>query len=690
MSTPETVVPATTTLIWPAIKDLGLAPENPRSDEPADEGVPQLAETLHPDAAGVIVPLAVRPGREGEQPFMVLDGRRRRFGLLHLLEAGRIDETHPVKCELFESQAAQAAAALLPNIEHAPTHLADIVVAIRNLRKAKMATKAIAGALGYSELEIKRLERLAQVNPKVLQAFRAGKLTLRQVRNFTRIADKRLQGELAQQALDGYFQDWRLQNTVNGARLTVDDPRMTLVGMTRYRAAGGRVETDLFGELPDRLLDEPALAQAWMARIEPVVEGLKAEGLSVFVSDGRSYAAPDGFRHLPAVYARELGVEARAALEAAQAAAEDAAQAIVAEALSGDAPEAVLLPALLAERALAAAPLTRMTVGAVILSPDTDEGVAAQFFGVEIPAAEAPASEDEADDEDDEAEDGAEAIATFTMSQIARAIPTPEIAVDVEGTNHLLHETRTDVATRGLIRDLADDPSTALTVLIAKLFKDLVLRASYQGESALTVSAKPYAQVNRPRIPALDGEVWARLEARAAAFAASGERPIGWVASLAHGDKMSLLAELVAVSLDLFEARTTNVRRKARAEAAEIATLCGADIAIHWSPDAAYCGVHSKGLLLRMLAEMAVDDPRAKLFKKDELAGFTADAAAERSWAPKVLSWQAGLIEDAAPEDEEEATAAAAPTADVEEAATDAVTADAAPADAQADDRLAA
>ena len=78
----QTVVP---------LGDLGLAPENLRFKEPADDGVPQLAETIL--AAGVVVPLIVRPGRKGEKPYMALDGRRRLFGLELLLEAGRIEPT---------------------------------------------------------------------------------------------------------------------------------------------------------------------------------------------------------------------------------------------------------------------------------------------------------------------------------------------------------------------------------------------------------------------------------------------------------------------------------------------------------------------------------------------------------------------------------------------------------------------
>jgi ParB family chromosome partitioning protein len=37
-------------------------------------------------------------------------------------------------------------------------------------------------------------------------------------------------------------------------------------------------------------------------------------------------------------------------------------------------------------------------------------------------------------------------------------VDIPRADVDVEGSSRVFHETQTDVATRGLIRDLADDP----------------------------------------------------------------------------------------------------------------------------------------------------------------------------------------------------------------------------------------
>jgi ParB family chromosome partitioning protein len=173
----------------------------------------------------------------------------------------------------------------------------------------------------------------------------------------------------------------------------------------------------------------------------------------------------------------------------------------------------------------------------------------------------------------------------------------------------------------------------------------------------------------------------ARLDTRRAAYKASGLRPITWVEILAHGDKMGLLAELTAMSLNLREARTSTIRHAARAEAAEIAALCGADLSAHWTPDQAYLPVHSKKQLLGLLEEMDVEDDRAKTLKKGDLVAFVAEAAAERQWAPAALAWDrsepeavAEAEDAAAAEARSEEDPDAAPSPDVEGADADAET----------------
>jgi ParB family chromosome partitioning protein len=616
--------------IFVPLKDLGLAPENMRFNEPADAGVAQLGDTIA--GAGVLVPIAVRPGRKDEQPFMALDGRRRRLALLGLLEAGRITEDYPVKCELFESKAQQLAALSLTNVERAPVHVADVIVTIGKLRKSKMDTAAIAKALGYPELEIKRLQALAGVHDKVLEALRAGKMTLKQVRLCARLDDTAVQAALAEDALEGRLHDYRLREAVAGEQITLEDPRFVLVG-SRYGEAGGRLDSDLFGELADRVLDPDKLQALWAGRVEPFVEAFRQQGFAVFVGRDGGYGAPDGFERLPYVNTYYLADEVKEQVVAAREKVEAARAAIGSADLSADAAAEMLFPVVQAKMELAAAALTDMKLGAVLITPDAELGVDVEFYGVWLPAEPVADGGDVADgDEEDDLDAG---------GAPQRELEVPDIEVDTEGASNVLHATRTDVATRGLIRDLADNPAAALTALIAQLFKALALNPRVgPASSALSLTATAYSRGSLPAMPALDGEVRARLEARRDAYRASGLRPIGWVGSLAHSERLALLAELTAISLNLREERKDMIRRSARAEAAEIAELCAADITAHWTPDAEFLGVHAKKQLVEMLDDMKVEDERARTLKKDGLIAFVADACAERRWAPRALAWQ--------------------------------------------------
>ena len=428
MTDNQTVLPAPLPRIQVRLGDLGLAKENLRYAEPADDGVPQLADTVL--AAGVVIPPLVRPGRKGEQPFMALDGRRRRFALLLLRERGEITDDYPVECLLAADKASQAAAIVLPNAERAPVHTADVIVAIGRLRKSRMDTQAISRALGYDELEIRRLEALAGVHPTVLKAFRQGRLTIKQVRLFTRLPDKAQQAEIAATAINGYFQESHLRQVIDQDRASTSDDRLVLVGLDRYVAAGGRMDADLFGEFPDRLLDPQVLQEAWRARITPIVERFKDAGLAVYVGQEAGYRAPDGFAPLPYVYKPQLSEAQVAALAAAKAEVVRIGAGLRSFDAVSDGTPAALAPLLEAHMADAAATLDRARIDAVLLTPGSGYGVGATFYTAQVDQDDLPG------DQEEEAED----------------VEAPRADVDLEGVGHASHETRTDVATRGLIR----------------------------------------------------------------------------------------------------------------------------------------------------------------------------------------------------------------------------------------------
>ena len=121
--------------------DLGIARENLRHGEPPDDDIPNLAATLR--AAGQLQRLTVRAGRgKKEEPWMALDGRRRRLALGLLLEAGEIDDDYPVEVYVETDPARQAAAVLLTNTA-VPVHVADVIAAIGRMLKSTSAPEPV-------------------------------------------------------------------------------------------------------------------------------------------------------------------------------------------------------------------------------------------------------------------------------------------------------------------------------------------------------------------------------------------------------------------------------------------------------------------------------------------------------------------------------------------------------------------
>lgn len=649
-----------------ALRDIAVAPENMRFGEPADEDVPQLAATIK--AAGLLQPLTVRPGGRKEKPAMALDGRRRLLALEILLTAGDIDGDYAV--EVFEETdpARQAAAVLLTNTA-VPVHVADVIVSIGKMLKAKLTPAVIAAALGYAEVDVRRLAALSALPAKAISALRQGRLNLRQAKLLARLPDKEAQSEMAEVALSGHgFPEWRVNELLDEGAITARDRRFAIVGAQAYANAGGRTVCDLFGERADVLLDADILQELWTKRAEAMAEGLRGEGLAVQVTADPAPAAADDLEPFGYAYGFGLDEAQLRAWRDAGAAAREAGEALQAVDLSAAGAEAPLQAWLLAR--LAADRLSEPTrpITAAVLTPHGDTGLDVVFLGP-------PAPEPEADGETEEPAGGR--LSTPAL----RFDPEPEVVAvaaavpaETDGVGHALHEVRTDTATRALVRALVDDPTTALVALTARLFAVLVLRRGLaKGGGALTVSAEAYSRPRAPAIEVLDGEVRRRLADRRAAWETSGKTPIGWVAGLAHGEKMALLAELVALSLDLREERTTSLRRTARAEAAEIAALCAADVTLYWTPDEAFLRPHSKPQLLAMLESMGAGVERARALKKDELVGLVEEEAAARLWAPAWLSWSApdevpdeGLAAGDAPELEaagetEGAVAAATP-----------------------------
>lgn len=660
VSTAAASIPSASTRCQTVVRlgDLDIAPENLRHGEAPDADIPQLADTIA--AAGVLQFPTVRPGRGEEAAFMVLDGRRRLLALWLLRDGGFIDDDHSVEVFVETDRTRQAAAVVLTNTA-APVHVADVIAAIGRMLKERLGAKVIARALGYGEVEIRRLAALSKLPAVALEALKAGKITLRQARLLARLKNKTQQVEMAQGVLDGHgLAEWRIQEQLGEGRITDRDPRCGLVTPALYAAEGGRTAADLFGEMPPVLLDPEALTRAWLKRAAEAAAPFEAEGLTVHLAPGEDgMDLPEDLEQLYYAYgglSEEATLVYREARERAQAAAE-AVTAMAPETPGDDRTEGL--------QAFVRARIAQDQAGAgqrlatvLMLKPSLRTGVEVDCYGpVEAEVDAAGSMDDETGEVEVETEAPGRLGARSVYAPPRAEAPAPE----VEGVSHVLHATRTDMATRGLIRALADAPEVALTALVARLFGNMAVWPPVgRTEAALAITASVFNPSGGRIVEALDGAVRERLDERRRAWEASGLTIIAWVHAMALGDRLSLLAELTTLSLDLREDRTSLVRKAARTEAAEIADLCDADIARWWTPDGAYLRPHSREQLLTMLERMGAETEAAARLRKGDLVAWTENQARARTWAPACLSWSL------APEEAEDAPDVDASEADVD------------------------
>lgn len=624
-----------------ALDQIGIAPENLRAAEGPDEDIPQLAETLF--VGGQVFPLLVRPGRgKKEAAYMVLDGRRRRFGFLALAADGRIPANHPVRVKVLTESALQVAAAMLPNTEHVAPDLVDVIAAVGRLQARKMSPGEIARALGYTAKDVQGWAVLADLDKQVLVGLRDGRITLKQARLMTRLTPDD-QRQLADHARTyGALYDHMVRQRVEGAVITIADRRVRLAGLDNYRAAGGRVESDLFGELPDTLLDQPILQQVWDAQVAAIVDLLRGEGLEVFLGDFRGQI-PEGYAALPYAFADARPDEDQAELDAREARASAAQSAVGALAEITPETRVLVLDAIMADLDFRRA-LHREAIAAATVVPHPRLGVEVVFHRLDTP-------EPEVEDDDDPAMEPNVEGAGPAEGGVRRHgdVDIPRVVLDRSVTTHALNERYSDVATRGLIRAVADDPQAALILVVARLFAAVALTgAGDKLESIATVQAEAYRRYGAEPIAALDGDVAERLDVHRQAYLAAGVRPIPWVTSLSHGERMGLLAELVGMTLNGREFATHAMRHGARAEALELTELTGYDILNYWTPDLEFFAAHNKGQLLAMTEAMGADVAPAATLKKGDLAAYVTEAAAEHRWAPAALSWRAPAEPDGA------------------------------------------
>lgn len=256
-----------TTIQTVTLSQLALSPLNVRQVKP------NRIETLAEDIAahGVIQSLGVY---EEEGSYQVFAGGRRLRALQHQ-QSGVIEDSYAVpvilrtKAEAVELSAAE-------NLGREAMHPADQVRAFAAMRSDGHTASEIAARFGYSTSHVARLLKLGSLSPSLLQAMAKDELSLDAAKALCLTDDHKAQREAFKACGDSAY---AIRRYFSEDKLKTSDRLFRFVGAEAYKEAGGTLTTDLFAEEGEGYADHPELVEGLAhAKLDEIAEGLRDEG----------------------------------------------------------------------------------------------------------------------------------------------------------------------------------------------------------------------------------------------------------------------------------------------------------------------------------------------------------------------------------------------------------------------------
>lgn len=247
-----------------------------------DEGIAELAASI--GAHGLQTPLKVKEGHDsdGVVGIFVGTGNRRLAALRLLVEQSQMADDDEVECLDFDTTVDAKEAALAEQINRVPLHPADEYVEFRELADADISEMSIASRFGIDPKRVKRILALGRLSPTVLEWWREqpqSNEVFATVCAFTLAPSTEDQEKLFKKLLkQGDLRAWEVKRAL-GAGDQQAAKHIKIAGLEAYKAAGGHMTTDLFGD--NHVIADPDIAESVAEeKIAATIAGLKAEGWS--------------------------------------------------------------------------------------------------------------------------------------------------------------------------------------------------------------------------------------------------------------------------------------------------------------------------------------------------------------------------------------------------------------------------
>ncbi len=232
-------VAATDVIEYVPLTDLYLSELNPRQ-EVVEEGIDLLADSLV--ACGMIQNLAGLRDEAGKVG-VVAGGRRLRALNIAVTERPDLAQV-PVRMAPSAFVAEEWANA--ENTAREELDPVDEVRAYHRMAEKALSTAKISQAFGVTEAHVRRRLALAGLPDPVLDALKAGEISMGQAKAMTVSEDEKKILEVLERAKRGWFNEYQIKSALKPDAVDGDNRKARFVGQEAYEAAGGSVTQNLF------------------------------------------------------------------------------------------------------------------------------------------------------------------------------------------------------------------------------------------------------------------------------------------------------------------------------------------------------------------------------------------------------------------------------------------------------------
>lgn len=286
---------------------LYLSDMNPRQDADA-ERIDLLADSII--ACGLIQNLAGLADADGR--IAIVAGGRRLRALIRAFEKqpdllDRRPELAEIPVRIAPDETTARAWANVENAVREALNPADEIRAFAKMRDAGADVPTIAKTFATSEAAIYRRLALSDLPAPVLDALKAGKITLNIAKAFTVANDPDLALEvLAEVEGNPHASEHRVKARLQPEAVKLTDRRAAFVGLDAYTAAGGEVTRDLFEENGTYLQNPDLLDRLFAEKLEDAATAIEAEGWKWIEVIPESYVSYNIIEKLTRLYKVEV------------------------------------------------------------------------------------------------------------------------------------------------------------------------------------------------------------------------------------------------------------------------------------------------------------------------------------------------------------------------------------------------